>query len=110
MIPGFVWDGASTCPRTPSSGSAFSLPAAGTCSIQIEFQPTGPGANTGSVVLTDNHLNLTGARQSVGLSGTGLAAAPIAGISPAGINFGTLYLGSIVTKIVTVWRTPTTRP
>jgi hypothetical protein len=106
VAAGFVWDNTSTCTRTSSGGPAFSLAAGGNCSIQIEFQPTAPGANTGAVVLSDNNLNGIGATQSIGLSGTGKAVnAPIASISPASINFGTLYLGSIVTRTVTVSNT-----
>jgi hypothetical protein len=68
---GFVWDSTSSCAQTPSGGSAFSLAAAGSCDIEIKFQPTGPGANTGTVVLSDNSLNADVATQGIGLSGTG---------------------------------------
>jgi streptogramin lyase len=99
---GFAWDGSSTCMQTASGSSAFSLAAGASCTVQIDFQPIGAGVNTGSVVLTDNNLNATNATQSIALSGTGVGAVPVATVSPSNIDFGTLYLGNIATKTVTV--------
>jgi sugar lactone lactonase YvrE len=42
------------------------------CYVTTEFDPTSVGANTGSIVLTDNALNASGATQSIAASGTGL--------------------------------------
>ena len=52
------------------------------CYVSVSFMPTAQGANTGSVVLTDNNLNQTKATQSIALSGTG-DTAPAVLISPA---------------------------
>ncbi|HVT97805.1 MAG TPA: choice-of-anchor D domain-containing protein [Acidobacteriaceae bacterium] len=101
---GFMWDNASTCARTASGGSAFSLAPAGTCSVQIDFQPTASGAITGSVVLANNNLNVASSTQAIGVRGTGVAVATV-GISPSSIDFGTLYMGSLATKTVTVTNT-----
>ena len=38
--------------------------------------------------MTDNNLNITNATQSIGLSGSGIAATPVAGVSPNTLAFG----------------------
>jgi CSLREA domain-containing protein len=71
---GFVYDPASTCPLVATgSSSAGRLAAGASCALGVDFAPTTGGANSGSVVFTDNSLNLTSATQSVGLTGTGIA-------------------------------------
>ena len=104
LSAGYVWDSASTCSQSASGGSAFSLAPSGSCSVQIDFQPTASGASSGSVVLTDNNLNTVKATQAIGLSGTGIAVATV-GISPSSVDFGTLYMGSLAIKTVTVTNT-----
>ncbi len=99
---GFEWNDASTCEQTASGSSAFALAADSTCTVSIDFQPIGTGVATGSVVLTDNNLNATNAMQSIALSGTGVGAVPVASVSPSNVDFGTLYLGNIATKTVTI--------
>jgi uncharacterized protein YceK len=44
------------------------------CDVSMNFIPTTVGNNSGSVVLTDNTLNVPGAMQSIPVSGTGIAA------------------------------------
>jgi len=63
-----------TCPLTGSTSSAPGTLAAGaTCTLPISFAPTVVGAISGSLVLTDNHLNATpGTTQTIALGGTGL--------------------------------------
>ena len=54
-----------------SSGASLNL---GTdCDVSMSFIPTAVGSNSGSVVLTDNALNVTGAMQAIPLSGTSVA-------------------------------------
>jgi sugar lactone lactonase YvrE len=50
------------------------LPPAASCILGIEFAPQETGTITGSVTLTDNALNVSGASQHVKLSGTGQCA------------------------------------
>ncbi len=50
--------------------SATPLAVAASCDVSINFAPLVGGANTGSVVLTDNALNQTDATQSIPLTGT----------------------------------------
>ena len=73
VASGFLWDNVSSCTQAASGGNTVSLAAAASCTVAIDFEPSGPGTNSGTVTLTDNNLNVTGAQQSVGLSGTGLA-------------------------------------
>ena len=54
--------------------SATSLNPGTDCDVSMSFIPTAVGNDSGSIVLTDNALNASGAMQSIPLSGTGLAA------------------------------------
>jgi sugar lactone lactonase YvrE len=66
---------------TTSSSTSFALsggcstlttlPVGGACALTEVFTPTGAGAFTGTVSIVDNSLNVTGATQSVPVSGTG---------------------------------------
>ena len=96
VAAGFVWDDASSCTQVPASAAAFSLAPAGSCSVQIEFQPTAPGANMGSVALTDNSLNATAATQSAALSGTGQSPGTGTAISCAGCTPNPPYGTSLI--------------
>jgi hypothetical protein len=64
------------------------LAASASCDVSMNFAPTGLGANTGSVVLTDNALNEANATQSIALSGTG-ATIKVFWTSPTAITYGT---------------------
>ena len=56
------------------------LPPGMSCQLQVAMLPTQPGPLTGSIVLTDNQLNLPGTMQTIALSGSAtgppLAAMP----------------------------------
>ena len=69
----FALDASTTCPEVTTSSSAGILAAGSTCNLAVDFIPTSGTSITGSVVLTDNNLNVAGATQSIGLSGTGVA-------------------------------------
>jgi large repetitive protein len=56
---------------TSCSTAGQTLNAAESCILGIEFDPLSAASFDGSVVLTDNSLNVTNAVQSIGLSGTG---------------------------------------
>jgi sugar lactone lactonase YvrE len=81
----------STC--TLSSGT---LSRGESCTIGVQFTPQSGGTNSGNLVITDNHLNVTGSTQNVALRGTGIATltqlayitAPAATVT-AGGNAGT---------------------
>jgi sugar lactone lactonase YvrE len=62
----------SACPLVSSSSSSSGTLAAGeSCLLPTSFSPTAAGSLSGSLVLTDNALNVSGATQSISLSGTG---------------------------------------
>ena len=76
VATGFSLDGATTCPqlRTSSSASGTLAPGA-SCTYAVDFTPTAVGANSGSLVLTDNNLNAIApayTTQTISLSGTGI--------------------------------------
>lgn len=60
-----------SCPQVSASGPAAGLNAGSSCTYGVDFVPTTSGAISGSLVLTDNALNPTGAMQSIPLTGTG---------------------------------------
>jgi hypothetical protein len=86
-----------------SNNCGVSLPAGGSCTINVIFTPTAAGAGSGSLIITDNSLG--GNQQTVSLSGTGVdfslsespssvtvsagqAAHYTVTVSPLGGNFG----------------------
>lgn len=62
---------------TSCNSESQTLDPAASCVLSIEFIPTASAGINGSVVLTDNALNLTAATQTIALQGTGLSLAPI---------------------------------
>ena len=56
---------------TTDCTSSSVLTAAEFCTLSADFSPVLSGANSGSIVLTDNALNATAAKQSISVSGTG---------------------------------------
>ena len=60
-------------PGTPADCTAtFALAPGASCNLSISFVPQAPGNLKGSAVLTDNAMNIAGATQSIGLSGSGI--------------------------------------
>jgi sugar lactone lactonase YvrE len=83
ITPGFTWDGAgsTTCPQIGTSSSQGVLSTGASCSISIGFTPASPANVTGTLLLTDDSLNITAlgvgaATQSIALSGSGDAINP----------------------------------
>ncbi len=77
-----------------------SLAAGASCTLSIAFKPTAAGARSGSVQID----TAIGAR-TVSLSGTGTA--PIASLSPARVDFGSVVVGADATASVTLQNTGT---
>jgi hypothetical protein len=70
--------------------SKTSLAPGMSCDVAVSFDPSLTGTNSGSIVLTDNALNVTNAIQKISVSGTGLLITPeITWPTPASIQFGT---------------------
>jgi len=70
-----------------------SLSAGQECDLPIEFTPENTGALSENVTLTDNALNVAGAQQSIGLSGTGVGHTT-ASLSATNISWGTVDIGT----------------
>ncbi len=71
------WYNGATC----SSGSPPTIPAGGTCSVTLRFNPTTTGARNDSLSVT-----IDGLTQTIALSGTGLAPAFSIGSATLNIN------------------------
>ena len=94
ISPAWALDAKASCsalsaaPQTLASGMA--------CTLPVDFTPTAPGANSGTLVLKDNSLNDPTSTQTISLTGTGVgqAAGPQPVLMPATINFGSLTVGT----------------
>src|SRR5208337_4948666 len=67
---------------TQSNNCLPSIAANGSCTINVSFQPTAGGSQTGTLTLTDYASN---SPQTVSLSGTGLA--PVVNLSATSLSF-----------------------
>ena len=67
----FTFGAATTCPDT---AAAATLLSSKTCVYAVNLVPATQGSISGSLLLTDNALNVAGATQSIALSGTGTVA------------------------------------
>jgi len=86
---------------TPGTCAAGPLVSGASCTINVVFKPTTAGAVTGSLDITDDSMGIANNVQRVLLNGSGLA--PIATVTPAALNFGTVNIGSVTTaQMVTV--------
>jgi sugar lactone lactonase YvrE len=89
---GFTLGGATTCPQLSTSSSAATLASAMSCGYAVDFIPVTAGTDSGSLTLTDNHLNAGSpgyATQSIGLVGIGGITPAITWSTPAAISYGT---------------------
>jgi len=78
---------ATTGTYTQTNNCPTSLPAAGSCTINVVFVPNKAGTLTGTLTVTDSAPN---SPQTVALTGTGT----VMSFSPASLNFGTLSKGT----------------
>ncbi len=87
--------GSDTSQFNPPSGCDSSSIAGGaSCTINVVFAPQGTGAYQAEIDIIDNSGGLSAAKQVIALSGTGVAASPIANLLPASLTFGTLAIGT----------------
>lgn len=70
-----------------------SLEAGASCTVNIVFMPQGVGAFSAELDISDNSGNVPGAMQVIPLTGTGTPPAPIVGLAPMMLNFGTEVVG-----------------
>ena len=84
----FTIDATSGCPSLAPGSAAFVLHATQTCTTAVDFRPTAIGPVTGTLVRTDNNLNVAGSTQTVNLVGNGLAIVPVITFAVPGHTFG----------------------
>jgi len=89
----------------PDCASSFSLAPSVECSLNVDFTAQSFGPATGSLVLTDNAGNETGATQSIALSGAGVTAVPQ--VSPSILQFGAVPYPGSATQPLTLTNTGT---
>ncbi len=75
--------------QTNNCGSTLAQSAS--CSISVTFSPSTAGSKSASVQIADNAGN---SPQSISLTGTGVALAPVASLSGNSIGFGNQSLGT----------------
>ncbi len=81
-----------------TNNCAGSVAASGSCTINVTFTPTATGTLTGTLTITDNSNGVTSSTQTVNLTGTGVATAPVAGISPGSLTFSNQGVGTTSTS------------
>ena len=99
---GFTLSSNTTCPLVPGSTSSLTLAPGASCDLYINFIPTANGANHGTLTVTDNSLNVTGAQQVIQLNGIGTGgsgtppppATLTATLAPATGAYGSIPVGS----------------
>lgn len=64
------------------------------CVVQVAFAPVSQGSFRAELDFFDNSGNAANAEQVVPLTGSGVATAPIAGVGPSALTFGTEPVGS----------------
>jgi hypothetical protein len=77
---------ADTCPSGLAPGAS--------CGFSITFTPSATGTFSAAVNITDNSGNLSGAVQTIPLTGTATPAAPLLNISPTALAFAAQAVGS----------------
>jgi sugar lactone lactonase YvrE len=87
----FTMGAARTCPGLTSTSSAATLAVARTCIYQVSFTPKAAGSISGSLVMTNNNLNVVKATETISLSGTATTAAvAVRWTTPAPVLSGTV--------------------
>ena len=84
----------SPCPMLAANSGTATLAAGASCVDQLTFSPSTAGSVNGSIIITDNDLNVTGSTQSVALIGKGVVIS-FAPTSLASAQVGTAYSQTI---------------
>lgn len=70
ITAGYTLAASSTCPQVSLTGNPGVLAAGSSCTADVVFKPVAASqTNTGSLIFTDDSLNVAGSTQSVALSG-----------------------------------------
>ena len=89
----FALDNSTTCPELTTASSAGTLASGSSCSYAVDFEPTATGSVSGSVVLTDNSLGVTGTTQTISTTATAIAVNTTTTLSSSANPSN--YLGSV---------------
>jgi Abnormal spindle-like microcephaly-assoc'd, ASPM-SPD-2-Hydin len=81
--------------------TSSALAPGGRCDLRVTFTPESEAVTTGSVTLTDNELNKSGATQIVEVSGT-IGDAPLAKLSATTLQYGDIAYPSSKTLPLTI--------
>ena len=77
LASGYALNHAATCPQVFSTSAAQTLSEGPSCTYAIDFSPAesniSQGPDTGSLTVTDDNLNLSGATQAIALTATAIA-------------------------------------
>jgi YVTN family beta-propeller protein len=76
---------------TEGDNCGTSLAAGASCTLTVIFKPTAINSRAATITITDNDAS---GSQILNLSGTGVATAPNAALSPTSMTFGSLPLGT----------------
>src|SRR5580658_10458837 len=102
ITAGYTLDSTTTCPELGTGSSAGAVPAGSTCTYAIDFIPQAVGLDAGSLILSDNNLNVPSSTQTISLTGTGnsvttttAASSTTTGYSP---NIQSVMLSASVTS------------
>jgi trimeric autotransporter adhesin len=94
------------CPFEGPSSSAGTLGQGSSCGLTVEFEPVSVGSITGSLVLTDNSLNVASpyATQTISLIGTAVAATNTGAltIAPTAQTFLSTPVGSTSSALTSI--------
>ncbi len=101
ISPGYTLDSSSDCPQLGSSSSAGTVAAGSTCTYNVDFLPQTVGLNSGTLILSDNNLNIPTSTQSISLTGTGDAAATTTTASSATAGYSPSAQAVTLTASVT---------
>ena len=103
-VSGPVISGANPGDFAQTTTCGIALAPAASCTASVTFTPTAVGARAASLAFTTNAL--TNPVQTVSLAGTGIA--PLIGVSPASLAFGSLLVSNVsAAQSVTVSNTGT---
>ena len=99
----FTGTNASDFAQTHTCGTT--LAAGANCTISVTFRPAATGSRSANLSISDN---AAGSPQVVTLTGTGIAAAPVASLSPTSLTFGNQTVNTTsAAKVVTLSNTGT---
>jgi len=84
------------------AGVSFTLAVGASCTYIVSFSPLAAGLDSASLSITSNTGNVAGTVTNVSISGSGVAPAPLIGVTPNPMNFGNVTTGTATTRTLTI--------